>query len=42
MLGATVLQAIAAALDERGVLTARGGEWHDSTVRNLLARDRVS
>ena len=22
----------------RGVRTARGGDWHDSTVRNLLAR----
>jgi hypothetical protein len=36
--GATTLRAIAAALNERGVGTARGGEWHDSTVRNLLAR----
>jgi hypothetical protein len=25
-------------LNDRGVRTARGGEWHDSTVRNLLAR----
>lgn len=29
---------IAAALNARGVRTARGGRWHDSTVRNLLAR----
>jgi DNA invertase Pin-like site-specific DNA recombinase len=36
--GATTLRAIAAALNERGVRTARGGDWHDSTVRNLLAR----
>jgi DNA invertase Pin-like site-specific DNA recombinase len=36
--GATTLRAIAGALNERGVRTARGGEWHDSTVRNLLAR----
>jgi len=36
--GAVTLRAIAAALNERGVRTARGGEWHDSTVRNLLAR----
>jgi len=36
--GATTLRAIAAALNERGVKTARGGDWHDSTVRNLLAR----
>ena len=36
--GRTTLRAIAAALNERGVRTARGGEWHDSTVRNLLTR----
>jgi hypothetical protein len=28
---------IARALNDRGVRTARGGEWHESTVRNLLA-----
>jgi hypothetical protein len=26
------------ALNARGVRTARGGAWHNSTVRNLLAR----
>jgi DNA invertase Pin-like site-specific DNA recombinase len=36
--GATTLRAIADALNNRGVRTARGGAWHDSTVRNLLAR----
>jgi DNA invertase Pin-like site-specific DNA recombinase len=36
--GATTFRAIAAALNNRGVRTARGGLWHDSTVRNLLAR----
>ena len=36
--GATTSRAIAAGLNARGVKTARGGEWHDSTVRNLLAR----
>jgi DNA invertase Pin-like site-specific DNA recombinase len=36
--GATTYRAIAAALNNRGVRTARGGSWHDSTVRNLLAR----
>lgn len=36
--GATTPRAIAVALNERCVRTARGGEWHDSTVRNLLAR----
>jgi hypothetical protein len=25
-------------LNDRGVRTARGGAWHNSTVRNLLAR----
>jgi DNA invertase Pin-like site-specific DNA recombinase len=36
--GTTTHRAIALALNDRGVRTARGGEWHDSTVRNLLAR----
>jgi DNA invertase Pin-like site-specific DNA recombinase len=36
--GATTHRAIAQALNARGVRTARGGIWHDSTVRNLLAR----
>jgi DNA invertase Pin-like site-specific DNA recombinase len=36
--GATTFRAIAGALNDRGVRTARGGAWHDSTVRNLLAR----
>lgn len=36
--GATTNRAIATALNDRGVRTARGGLWHDSTVRNLLAR----
>ena len=36
--GATTLTAIAAALNARGIRTARGGEWHVSTIQNLLAR----
>jgi DNA invertase Pin-like site-specific DNA recombinase len=36
--GATTLQAIADTLNARGVRTARGGTWHNGTVRNLLAR----
>jgi DNA invertase Pin-like site-specific DNA recombinase len=40
--GATTYRAIAAALNNRGVRTARGGYWHDSTVRNLLARAGLS
>jgi DNA invertase Pin-like site-specific DNA recombinase len=40
--GATTLRAIAASLNERAVRTARGGEWHDSTVRNLLSRMDIS
>jgi DNA invertase Pin-like site-specific DNA recombinase len=31
-------RAIAEALNARGIRTARGGRWHDSTVRNLQAR----
>src|SRR6516164_2646581 len=36
--GLTTLRDIAAALNARGVRTARGGQWHSSTVHNLLAR----
>jgi DNA invertase Pin-like site-specific DNA recombinase len=36
--GATTYRAIAEALNARGIRTARGGAWHDSTVRNLLKR----
>ena len=36
--GATTPRAIAEALNARGIRTARGGAWHDSTVRNLLGR----
>jgi DNA invertase Pin-like site-specific DNA recombinase len=39
--GVTGLKAIADALNERGVRTARGGRWHVSTVRNLLAHADV-
>src|SRR6266702_3338830 len=36
--GATSFGAIAQALNARGIRTARGGGWHSTTVRNLLAR----
>lgn len=36
--GATTPRAIAEALNARGIRTARGGAWYDSTVRNLLKR----
>jgi DNA invertase Pin-like site-specific DNA recombinase len=36
--GVGTVRAIAEALNARGIRTARGGEWHHSTVRNLLAR----
>jgi DNA invertase Pin-like site-specific DNA recombinase len=36
--GVRTLQGIAEALNARGVSTARGGQWHPSSVRNLLAR----
>jgi len=36
--GATSLPAIARELNERGIITPRGGRWHPSSVRNLLAR----
>lgn len=37
--GITTLEGIAAALNARGIKTARGGHWHPTTVRNLLARE---
>ena len=36
--GAVSLRAIADVLNARGIRTARGGAWHNSTVRNLLQR----
>ena len=36
--GTTSLEGIARAMNERGVRTARGGQWHASSVRNLLLR----
>jgi DNA invertase Pin-like site-specific DNA recombinase len=36
--GMTSLGAVAAALNERGMLTPRGGRWHKSSVRSLLDR----
>ncbi len=36
--GVTTLAALAGGLNSRGVPTARGGTWHASSVRNLLAR----
>jgi DNA invertase Pin-like site-specific DNA recombinase len=36
--GARTLREIAAALNERGVQTARGGQWYATTVRNVLER----
>lgn len=39
--GATSLPALARELNERGIVTPRGGRWHASSVRNLLARLEV-
>lgn len=36
--GASTLREIAEALNARGVATARGGQWHAMTVRNVLHR----
>ena len=36
--GAASLPAIAKELNERGIVTPRGGRWHPSSVSNLLAR----
>ncbi len=37
--GATTLRAGAAALNARGIRTARGGEWYATSVNNVLARE---
>ena len=36
--GLTSLRDLALALNESGIVTARGGRWHASSVRNLVAR----
>lgn len=36
--GVTSLGSIAASLNAQGIVTARGGHWHASSVRNLLLR----
>ena len=36
--GVTSLPGIAAALNDGGFVTARGGKWHASSVRNLIGR----
>jgi DNA invertase Pin-like site-specific DNA recombinase len=36
--GITKLSEMAAELNRRGIKTARGGQWHASSVRNVLAR----
>jgi DNA invertase Pin-like site-specific DNA recombinase len=38
--GITSHRGLAEALNTRGVRTARGGDWHATTVRNLLGRDK--
>jgi hypothetical protein len=36
--GANTLREIADALNARGIPTARGGQWHATSVKNLLER----
>ena len=36
--GATSLREIAEALNARGISAPRGGQWHATSVRNVLAR----
>jgi DNA invertase Pin-like site-specific DNA recombinase len=40
--GVSGLRGLAAALNELGVRTARGGEWHAATVRNILLRQKAA
>src|SRR3979411_2473136 len=39
--GATTLRSIAAALNRRGIRSARGGKWHRSSVANLIHRTNL-
>jgi DNA invertase Pin-like site-specific DNA recombinase len=39
--GATTYRAIAEALNARGIRSPRGGEWHATTVRNRVTRERA-
>jgi hypothetical protein len=36
--GATTLEAMTQALNQRGIRSARGGRWYASSVANLLNR----
>jgi DNA invertase Pin-like site-specific DNA recombinase len=36
--GAVTLRAMASSLKRRGIKASRGGEWHRSSVANLLSR----
>ncbi len=39
--GVTGLRAIARALNERGVVTPRGGKWHPTGVARLLEKIKM-
>jgi DNA invertase Pin-like site-specific DNA recombinase len=39
--GAITLRAVSAAPNQRGIRSSRGGQWHPSSVANLLARERM-
>ncbi len=40
--GVGTLAGVAEALNQRGIKTARGGAWHPTTVKNVLARAEAS
>jgi DNA invertase Pin-like site-specific DNA recombinase len=40
--GALTLRSIAASLNRRGIKSPRGGDWHPSSVANLLSRSQRS
>ncbi|AMN40477.1 hypothetical protein [Rhodoplanes sp. Z2-YC6860] len=39
--GAATLREMASALNQRGIRSARGGQWHVSSILNVLARARA-
>ena len=40
--GATTLEAMSQALNQRGIPSARGGKWRASSIANLLSRVEAS
>jgi len=40
--GTTSLRTVATEMNQRGIVTRRGGAWHPATVRDLIERLRAA